>query len=75
MKPDKNPIHPIALLLPWYFMRRLGKSEKERVERHLAACASCKRELKMEYQMYEGVQRAFSSLPESLTQKMEKAKF
>jgi len=72
MKPHKNTIHSVALLLPWYFMRRLGKTERKKVEQHLTTCTSCQQELKMEYQMYEGVQRYFSSLPESISQIMKK---
>jgi len=74
MKTDKKNIHSVVLLLPWYFMRRLKPTERKKVEKHLATCVSCRQELKMEYQIYEGVQRYFSSLSKTMNPKMKKDK-
>src|SRR5258708_2819587 len=35
-------------LLPWYVTGQLDEADRERVERHLAGCASCELELRLE---------------------------
>jgi hypothetical protein len=40
--------HEFQLLLPWYVTGRLDELEHARVENHLAACAECQAELKLE---------------------------
>jgi hypothetical protein len=40
--------HELQLLLPWYVTGKLDELEHARVENHLAACAECQAELKLE---------------------------
>jgi anti-sigma factor RsiW len=44
-KPAGGGAHEEALLLPWYCNGKLARDERERVERHLAACAGCRSDL------------------------------
>lgn len=39
------PCDDVIAALPWYWNRTLGEEEREAVERHLEACASCRAEL------------------------------
>ena len=53
-----NPIAPEAHeeaeeLLPWYATGRLDAADRSRVENHLAACARCHRQLKVERRLVE----------------------
>ncbi len=43
--PDEELHREIDLLLPWYANGTLGQGEARKVDRHLALCASCRREL------------------------------
>lgn len=44
-EPDEEQHREIDLLLPWYANGTLAQGEARKVERHLALCASCQREL------------------------------
>ena len=43
----------IADLLPWYLNGTLGARERQRVERHLQECSTCRDELAKERRIYE----------------------
>ena len=45
----------IQLLLPWYVTGRLDEADTARVETHLAGCAKCRAELKVEQRLDQEV--------------------
>ena len=48
---DANPHQEAEELLPWYATGQLRPEEQEIVERHLASCAHCRRQLAFEHRM------------------------
>lgn len=48
---DANPHQEAEELLPWYATGQLRAEEQEIVERHLASCAHCRRQLAFEHRM------------------------
>jgi anti-sigma factor RsiW len=52
-KPSPGPHARIEELLPWYVTGQLDESERVEVERHLAGCAECEKELRAERRLVE----------------------
>src|SRR4051794_28726325 len=56
-----SPVRPdeahdeAEILLPWYVTGQLDPAEHALVERHLAACLSCQRQIALEHRMVEQV--------------------
>jgi anti-sigma factor RsiW len=45
---EQDPHRDTEELLPWYVTGQLDQHEREAVERHLASCARCERQLRLE---------------------------
>jgi anti-sigma factor RsiW len=50
---DNDPHQDIEELLPWYVTGQLEEQDRERVERHLAGCAECEKQLRIERRLAE----------------------
>ena len=51
VKIDANPHQEAEELLPWYATGQLRREEQQIVERHLASCAHCRRQLAFEHRI------------------------
>ncbi len=60
---EAQATHPTVLLLPWYVSGTLKDSERLAVERHLADCASCRRELDDLKTLRAPLKDAFAAAP------------
>jgi anti-sigma-K factor RskA len=50
---EQNSHRETEELLPWYVTGQLDEHEREAVERHLAACAMCEKQLRLERRLAE----------------------
>jgi len=58
------PVHPAALLLPWYVSGQLSEHERREVELHLRSCGSCKGELDSLDSLRARIREMFEAAPE-----------
>jgi len=67
--PADAPVHPEALLLPWYDRGELSADEHSAVEAHLAVCADCRAELAADRALagdYQAVLDRYGDAPPSV---------
>jgi anti-sigma factor RsiW len=50
---EQNPHRETEELLPWYVTGQLEQDDREAVERHLAGCARCEKQLRLERRLAE----------------------
>jgi|KBSSwiStaDraftv2_1062776.scaffolds.fasta_scaffold39749_3 anti-sigma factor RsiW len=50
---EQDPHRETEELLPWYVTGQLDQHEREAVERHLAGCAQCEKQLRLERRLAE----------------------
>jgi anti-sigma factor RsiW len=50
---EHDPHRDTEELLPWYVTGQLDEDERERVERHLAGCSRCEKQLRIERRLSE----------------------
>jgi anti-sigma factor RsiW len=50
---EQDPHRETEELLPWYVTGQLDETEREAVERHLAGCAQCEKQLRVERRLAE----------------------
>src|SRR4051794_28857111 len=50
---EHDPHRETEELLPWYVTGRLHEHEREAVERHVAGCAHCEKQLRLERRLAE----------------------
>jgi hypothetical protein len=48
--------HDLSALLPWYVNETLGERDRQRVEAHVAMCASCREDLAAQRRICEAIQ-------------------